>query len=465
MQQLSGLDSVFLALESDSTPMHVSGLLLYQGVIDGDSDTLLSSVRARFAGILEQFPILRQRISDKQALLDDYPYWIDDERFNLDQHVQLKTLPQPGDWTQLRTLVSRLHEEPVHLKFPLWDAYVIDGLVSGNDFPDNSFAVLIKVHHAAIDGASMVKVLEALHSQGNTGIADDTADWLPQPKPRPMSLYWKSYGHQLERRKILFQTLRKLVPIKNQSKSEPREKVALTQKFTTRFNKKVTIGRTFDSVEFELDEIKRCKDKVEGATINDVVVSIVGGGLRHFLNHVGELTHESLVTGAPINIRDEESQFASSNQISMMRITLGTHIADPIDRLIAVKSRSKKSKNFSRNVGLKTLTNLTQSLDPSFLKLGVRAATSDILSELINTPVHTIVSNVPGPREPFKLGGADLMRVMALGPLIDQMGLFNAVTSYNNALSISFVSSADMLPEPERYAACLRQAYDELCNA
>lgn len=471
MQQLSGLDSVFLELESETTPMHVSGLLLYQGAIDEESEDLVQSVQARLDGILDQFPILRQRISDQPALLDDYPYWIDDESFNLGQHVHSLTLPQPGGWAQLRTLAARLHEEPIHLKFPLWDVYVIDGLTDSDDFLPNSFAILVKVHHAAIDGVSMMKILTALHAPDNKGAIKAQSNWQAKPQPTTMTLLWKSYGHQYERRKILLKTITKLVPLgakpssQTKSQSSPQKRAPLTQSFTTRFNAPVSASRAFDSVNFELDKIISCKAKVDGATVNDVVVSIVGGGLRKYLQEVGELTHQSLVTGAPVNSRNEKNDFVSANQIGMIRISLGTNIEDPIERLAAVKQGSKKSKGTSKKMGVKTLSNLAQSLDPFFLKLGVRAATSNILNELINTPVHTIVSNVPSPREQFKLGGATLNRVMALGPLIDQVGLFNAVTCTMNSMSVSFVSTAEMLPEPERYAACLLEAYQELCDA
>lgn len=464
MEQLSGIDSAFLALESENTPMHVCGLLIYQGVGGQTGDELLASVRSRFEKILDQFPIFRQRLSEKPRLVDDHLYWIDDETFDLDQHVHLRTLPAPGGWSQLSKLAADIHAVPVHLKFPLWDAFVIDGFSATNGFEEGSFAILIKVHHAAVDGASMSEILTELHS--NVSNIEGAEPWVPQRKPGTMEVVWKAYSHQISRRMMFWKTVAKLVPLRAQvGEEEPDSRRQLTQKFSTRFNERIGVDRVFGSIELRLDEIIQCKAKVQGATVNDVVVSIVGGGLRKFLSEVGELTYQTLVTGAPINVRAEGSKFSSANQISMMRIPLCTHIEDPIERLAAVTSGSAKSKASARSLGLKTLSEVAQSLDPSFLALGIRAATSNIVGDIINTPVHTMVSNVPGPRQPMYLGNAQLTRVMGLGPLVDKVGLFNTVSSVENSVSVSFVSTADMLPEPELYASCLREAYNELCNA
>lgn len=463
MQQLSGIDSAFLALESGNTPMHVTALMMYQGSVDSHGGDLLQSVRDRFESILKPFPIFRQKLTEKN-FLDDHPYWIDDDGFDLDNHVQKVSLPAPGDWQQLRLLAARLHEEPLHLKFPLWDVYVIDGLADKADFPANSFAILMKVHHAAVDGVSMTNILGTLHSGIDNKLEPGTT-WQPQAKPLPMEMMWKSYGNKFKRRMQFWQTIGKVIPALKEAGQESKVRAPLTQKFATRFNEKVSADRVFDSVEFALDEIIACKTKLPGATVNDVVVSIVGGGLRKYLDSVGELTHQTLVTGAPINTRGEAGKKVSANQISMMRIPLGTDVDDALERLAAVMSGSAESKAYAKNMGLNTLSDVAQSLDPSLLALGIRAVTSDVLSDIINTPVHTMVSNVPGPREPMFLGDARLTRIMGLGPLVDQVGLFNAVTSTVNSISVSFVSTHEMLPDPAVYSACLLEAYQDICKA
>lgn len=462
MEQLSAVDNVFLAAESSRTPMHVTAVLIYDGAAAVDDvQPVFEQVRARLEAGLDKSVIFRRKIT-KAPMQYDHPYWTDDERFDLDNHVQNIVLPKPGDWQQFLSAVNRLHEQPLDMKRPLWEAHIVEGLDQVDDLQAGAFAIVIKVHHAAVDGVTMTKIIAALHTPESE--EPSTPDWKPGRTPSPMSMMWNSYRNYLRRPTEFWKTVSEVVPALRDAAGAADGQPPLTQKFKTRFNTGVSQQRVFDSVELDIDRLRECRQHVPGSTINDVIVSIVGGGLRRYLQENDELADESLVAGAPINVRGSEKDDSSGNLISMMRIPLGTDIADPVERLVAVNAGSLQSKSYAKNVGLQTLTNVAQTISPQLLVLGVRAVTSQMLADVVAAPVHTMVSNVPGAPVELYLNHARLARVVGLGPLIDQVGLFHAVTSAGKSMSITFVSCPDMLPDPGHYGESLLDAYRELCE-
>ena len=465
VDQLSGMDNVFLAAETDRTPMHVTAVLTYEPPADTHENSVFERVRAQLSNSLDKSPVFRRRLI-RAPLRYDHPYWADDETFDLDNHVDSLVLPKPGNWEQFCSAVTHLHSRPLNLDRPLWEAHVIEGIDAVENMSEGSFAIVIRMHHAAIDGVSGTRIIAALHTPAaESPSGSSAAEWQPARRPSSAEMMWNSYLNYLQRSGDFWQTVNEVVPALRKARSKLDERPALMQSFQTRFNAGVTRQRHFDSVALDIDKLKHCRGHVPGSTLNDVVVSIVGGGLRRYLLEKDELGEESLVAGAPINIRDKDDSESAGNLISMMRIPLGTDVGDPVERLRAVNAGSLSSKAYARKMGLKTLTNVAQSLNPQLLVLGVRAVTSELLNDIVRTPVHTVVTTVPGPRFDMFLGSARLTRVMGLGPLVDQVGLFHAVTSVASSMSISFVCCPESMPDPGFYRECLESAYEELLQA
>jgi hypothetical protein len=172
----------------------------------------------------------------------------------------------------------------------------------------------------------------------------------------------------------------------------------------------------------------------------------------------------SLVAGAPINVRDAGDR-SGGNLISMMTLSIYTDIADPLERLHQVHEECVSSKEYSSAVGARTLTDLTQTIPPRIAALGFRAASETMLRTGATSPINTIISNVPGPQVPLYLCGAKLVCSAGCGPLLDHMGLFHAVLSYEGGLSVTATACREMLPDPAFYAECIQASFDELKNA
>src|ERR1700683_1085446 len=154
MQQLTGLDASFLALETPTTTGHVGGLC----VLD-PSGAPRRLTLARLTGVLAErialVPVLRRKLLQVPLGLDQ-PYWIDDADFAIEYNVREIALPRPGSDAQLTEQVSRLHARPLDRSRPLWEIYLITGLAR------RRAAVYTKIHHAAIDGASGAELLTVL---------------------------------------------------------------------------------------------------------------------------------------------------------------------------------------------------------------------------------------------------------------------------------------------------------------
>ncbi len=468
MHQLSALDYAFVQQESTRSPMHISPIIIYDqsGVKRGP--VRFKEILTVFERSLHKSAIFRRKLAGG-AMGFDTPYWVEDPNFDLEFHVRHISLPKPGDWRQFCILLARLHARGLDMKRPLWEAYVIEGLNNVEDLPENSFAIMLKVHHSAIDGVSGAEIVTAIHS-----LTDEVApplvedSWTGEDDPSIRQTWSQAYLNNLKRPQKFFDTARELVPAvlrANRLKQSDDEAEPKTPTARTRFNRKIGSHRVTDTIFLDLAEVKRIKAAIEGGTVNDVVVSVVGGALRKYLQANEELPDGSLSCGAPINVRQERDSESTGNQVSMMRISLATDIEDPVKRMMAVNQSARKSKAYSSAVGAGVLMDVTQSLSPQLVGMGLRAATTAIMRTDMALPIQTIVSNVPGPQFDLYMAGAKVRSIMGMGPVLDMMGLFHAVISASGTICINFVACRDLLPDPEFYRSCLQEAYDELKSA
>ena len=467
MQQLSGLDAMFLHQEMDNAPMHIGPLFIY------DPSTAPNGV-VRFKDILETFrnrlgrsTVFRRKIAAVPMQLDQ-PYWIEDADFDLEFHVRHIALPKPGDWRQLCILVARLHSRPLDRSRPLWEAYVIEGLDGIGGVPPGSFAIFMKVHHAAMDGATGTEVMGAIHDLSPNPDAGPFEDnWAAERDPSTLELLTRAYLNNLRQPLKLASVLGESIPVLRRIRKGKKDNrfQSLGDKERTRFNGAVSPHRVFGAVTFDLAEVRQMKRAAKEATVNDVILSVVGGALRHYLEAKGELPEKSLVAGAPVNVRSKAQKHSGGNMVSMMAVSLCSDVADPLQRLRDVHAGAMQSKAYQNAIGATLMADVTQSLPASLVVMAGRAASAAGLVANMKPIFNTIVTNVPGAQVPMYMGGAKMVRSLGAGPCVDSMGLFQPVTSYNGMISISFQACRNMMPDPEFYAKCLQQSYDELKQA
>jgi diacylglycerol O-acyltransferase / wax synthase len=465
MQQLTGMDTLFLTQESDRAPLHISPLLIYDPSTAPGGLVRFTDILRLFTSRLHLAPIFRRRLVEVPFGLD-HPYWIESADFDLEFHVRHIALPKPGDWRQLCIQIARLHSQALDRSRPLWEAYVIEGLDNVEGLPPGCFALFLKMHHAAIDGVSGAEIIGAINDTSPAQPPQEdlrARRWRPEVAPNAARLLARAALGNLRQPGRILQTAAELAPALRRVREGMRSNRfrAIRERVNTRFNGRITAHRSVDARFFPLTAIKSIKDHVPGVTVNDVVVTIVAGALRQYLLAKGELPAVSLIAGAPINVRDSDDH-SSGNLISVMTLSIYTDIADPLERLHRVHAECVASREYSNAVGARTLSDLTQMIPPRIAALGFRAASEAMLLTGARSPINTIISNVPGPQVPLYLCGARLVCSAGCGPLIDHMGLFHAILSYEGGLSLTVTACREMLPDPAFYADCIQSSFEEL---
>jgi len=232
----------------------------------------------------------------------------------------------------------------------------------------------------------------------------------------------------------------------------------------TRFNGPVTAHRVLDAKFFPFAELKPMRNLVEGATVNDVALAVIGGALRTYLEDAGELPTASLRAMTPVSVRTESEKSDLGNQVSAMIVSLATDVADPVERLAAVQRSTSSSKEVTQAVGARNLSELSQLAPGLLIGVGTRLAgrfTRPGSAGLVNT----VVTNVPGPREPLYFAGARSVCSFGAGPAVDGMGLINIVGSYDTQFVLSFTACREMMPDPAHYADCIERSFGDLVAA
>src|SRR6056297_957827 len=432
MQQLTGLDASFLYLETAATPMHVGSLCIYdQSTAAGGHVTIKQIIRF-FEERLHKAKTFRRRLANVPLGLAR-PYWIEDPEFDLEFHLRHIALPKPGDWRQLCILTARLLARPLDLNRPLWEAWVIEGLDNVDGIPPGSFGLVTKIHHSAIDGISGAEIAAAIHSL--------TPHDQPEPPPRPWTAEREPTDVELLARRDLSLPLH--VP-------------------RTRFNANVSAHRVFDARTFALDEIRGIKGYVEGATVNDVIVSVCGGALRKYLAAKDELPDESLIAMAPMSVRSDRQRGAEGNRVSAMRLPVGSDIEDPLERLRAVHAASDEAKRFTRTAGPELSMELAEFLPTTTSGLAARAYGRWHMAERLPPVFNTVITNVPISNHPLYSMGTKMVAYYGLGPVVHGVGLFQPVIGYDGKITVSAISCREMMPDPAFYCECLQQSFDEL---
>ncbi len=473
MQQLSWTDDMMLRAETPATPLQIQLLLIY------DPSTAPGG-KVTFKGILEELDarlhladVFRRRLADLPGGLHR-PYWVDDPNFDLEYHVRHIGLPQPGDWRQLCIQIARLHARQVDLRRPPWEITVIEGLNSVPGVPKGSFAMALKLHHCAVDGMASVQMIAALHDLAADAPrpAGPAGPWRPAPLPSTSDLLARTAInaalHPLRVGTVLASSAPKAVrglatlPGKLIGGVVSRVAAGSVPSFPpkTRFNQTVSPHRVFEARFHDLADFKRIKASVPGSTINDVALAYVGGALRTYLQGHDELPDESLVAACPVSLRDAGDESSGGNVLSGRLQTLGTDIADPLERLAAIAEATAASRSGSDQSTTTQVLELIGTVPTSLL--GITAKAASVLPFSGPTVANTTVTNVPGPSEPIFFSGARLVRAAGLGPLVAGLNLIHVVASYNGTLSISATADRDALPDPARYAECMESAFQEL---
>ncbi|SEH48150.1 Diacylglycerol O-acyltransferase [Mycolicibacterium rutilum] len=442
MERLSAFDASMLYSESSSVPLHVSSISeLDTTTIPGGYS--FEKMREHLASRMQALPELRTKVANSQFNLD-HPVWVEEPDVDLTYHLRRTALPSPGGRKELTEVCGRIASTPLDRSKPLWEMWVIEGL-NGTDPSDGGrVALMIKVHHAAVDGVSAANLIAKLC---------DLEPDAPPPDPvdgpggaRPLEIAAGGLVRSLTRPLQLARAVPATMSTILSTITRARSGTAMAAPFTapaTVFNAEITADRILAMAQLDLDDVKSVKNHF-GVKVNDVVMALCAGALRRYLAHRGELPDKPLLAVVPSSVRDKSDR-PGRNQLSGFFCNLQTHVEDSVDRLRAIAESSMRAKDHSEAIAPTLLADVTQVLPPAMF-----GAVMEVLSytPLKRTPIHNVViSNVPGPDVTLYAMGAKIDAMYPLGPIFHGSGLNITVMSLDGKLNVGIISCRKLVDD------------------
>ncbi|HWS92624.1 MAG TPA: wax ester/triacylglycerol synthase family O-acyltransferase [Mycobacterium sp.] len=473
MEQLGGLDAAFVYAETAGAA-HVTFFGIYDPSTAPGGVVTFDDVVAHIGSRLGADRVFRSVLARVPFDLD-HPYWVRDRNFELSQHLHRLTLPRPGDWRQLCDQVSQLHARRLDLRRPPWEGYVIEGLGRIKAVPKGAFAVCVKVHHSAVDGVTGLSIVNGLHDLTPETAPPPDDDWTPESLPSSLNLLARTAVTFARRPAQLASAATRSLPLLSRLPGSITRRLPVGHRIEhepsidvphSRFNGHTDSSRNFDARSYDLAAVKAARTLVPGATVNDIAIAGIGGAMRRYLLGRDELPEKSLVTAIAISLHTDSERRHGVNQISVVRVPLGTNIADPLARLKAVHESTAHSKAASAAVGEQVLEYaefVPGALVVTALRFGMAANLGRLAEQ--SRISNTLVSTMRGPDFPVYLRGARMIAGYALSPFTQGCGLIHNVISYCGRVVVSINGCPVVLPDIGHYGDCMDASFAELTSA
>jgi diacylglycerol O-acyltransferase / wax synthase len=448
MRQLRGVDSLHVLEETENQHMHTIKIAVLGPGPDGPPS--VEQIRAWARERLPRIPPMRWRVQKIPFGLGR-PVFLDAGPFDVDAHIKVEDLPAPGTDEQLDDVVSVIASTQLDRSRPLWELTVVTGL------SDQRVGLVFKLHHSIMDGQASVRFLEVAFD------ADKPVPYGPVPdRPEPVPTKGQLVTFALRSQAHLWGqlpkvTARSVAAIRGnmaRKKAGAPPVVNPMSGPSTRFNRLPLAERVYADVTIPFADIKAIKDAA-GATVNEVFVTLCGGAVRRSLQETEGVPDRSLIAAHPVSLRRDDEEDAFGNRTSYWYVSLGTDIADPIERLAVVKASLDAAREWA--TGDQELFAVWQDY---YLLFGVMTLKTLALAERISgrPAFNAIVSNVRGPR-PLALGDCPVVAVRSMGPITRVLGLNMTAWSYRDDFSIGLQSCAEFIPDLRGLCSHLR---DEL---
>jgi diacylglycerol O-acyltransferase / wax synthase len=451
-ERLTGLDSSFLHLERSGAHMHVASVSVFKG-----SPPTHQEFRDHIGSRLHLVPRFRQKLRFV-PLTQGRPVWVDDPHLNLDYHVRQTALPAPGSDEQLRNLAARIFAQQLDRSKPLWELWLVEGLTG------DRFAIIGKSHHALVDGVSGVDITTVLFDLDPepAGAPEKAPPWLARPEPTDVQLLSEAWKERLTSPKEIYRGFRAALRGPRQVLSGVRD----TSKIVTAgmsapdsvFNVEIGPHRRFQMVQTDLKDLKRVKN-AHGGTVNDVILSVVAGGIGKYLRARGHSTEElELRAMVPVSVRAAEEHGALGNRISAMMAPLPVWCEDPVERLHVVTREMGDLKSSGQAVGAEILTKLADFAPSTIASQAARLQPAQRFFNLV-------VTNVPGPQFPLYVLGRKMESIFPMVPLARRQALCVGIMSYNGQVNFGLIGDYDAMADLDSFALDLQAATDEAVAA
>jgi diacylglycerol O-acyltransferase len=459
--RLNPIDASWIITETRAAPNHVGGLLQFR-LPDGAPRDFLRRLMQDFRAHRTFAPPWNRRL--KYAFnKNPVPVWIEDDEIDLEYHVRHAALPWPGGERELGELVGRLQSSPIDLSRPPCECTIIEGLEG------KRFALFIKMHHSLIDGVSGMKMLQRAMSHDPARSVKMPPFWAsgaPAPAGSAKS------GGAAAAPTIANVIATTVEALRGQASTVPQLLVAFGKILgrigqggdgmvvpfdspRSVLNGRVREKRRFATQQFSMERLRAVATAAD-CTLNDVVLALCAGALRRFLQEHDALPEKTLTAGIPISVRPKDDE-GSGNAISFIVARLGTDIADPAERLQAIKSSVRHAKAHVQGLPRQAMLQYTMLL-----------MAPTIITMLTGTggrtrPMFNItISNVPGPDKPLYFRGAELLATYPASIATHGQALNITCQSYAGKMNFGFTGCHSSVPSLQRLAVYSEDSLREL---
>ncbi|MEV0250813.1 wax ester/triacylglycerol synthase family O-acyltransferase [Nocardia sp. NPDC050712] len=458
MERLTGLDASFLYLETATQHLHVCALLILDPATGGYS---FEEFKAELGRRIPLIPTMRRRLHEVPFNLD-HPAWADDPDFDLDYHVRRVGIPGRGGRRELAELIADIASRPMDRDRPLWEMTVAEGL------DDGKVAVISKYHHAAVDGITGTNMMMHLCDMEPGGKQSPAVEERKvDSAPNELRLLAEAVVRFPGKAGIVGMVPKTLGLVAGFANRRRNNEAGMALPLTaprTPFNMAITPHRSIAFTEADLDAVKQIKVAFD-VKINDVVLTVVGGILREYLDKRGELPDRSLIASVPVSVHEQSRHTAGINKVSSLFSELGTDIADPVQRLRTVAAANQSAKDEHDLVGADFLQDWSKYAPPNTFQLAARVYSSLKLAEHHPVVHNLVVSNVPGPPMPLYFLGVKVEGMYPFGPVFHGAGLTITVLSNNGNLDFGFIACKELVPDIAALADAVPGVIDELLSA
>jgi diacylglycerol O-acyltransferase len=428
--RLSFLDTLFLDLEQadPNAHMHIGAALIFDPLPGGGAPSI-DALRAHLGERLALLPRYSQRLSAIHTSPLHRTEWEPVGRPDLTTHVREAALPAGATEETLRDWLGEFWSHRLDRTLPLWELVLVTGL------PRDRWALASKTHHCLVDGIGSLDIGYAL------------LDTEPHPAPLPCPL---PEDYEPPAGRDWLAPLRDAAHLIRHPRQAAETAVAMTELLAreevipapaTSLNGTLSGWRRFGTAAFDLADIKAIKNE-RGGTVNDVVLALCTGGLRHLLLHRHEEPAHDLRAQIPVNLRDLSREHDLGNQIGTLIAELPVTEPDPEIRYVLVRERAEHLKHSNQILAARGLTATSEALPPA-----VGAQLGRLLFNH-QRAFNLTITNVPGPQQPFYAFGARLRELLPLVPLFNTHRLGIAVISYDGRLTFGLncdrTTSADL---------------------
>jgi diacylglycerol O-acyltransferase / wax synthase len=457
-EELSPADRSSLAAERGPVNMAVGGLLVFEP----EPPLTRAMIAERLAQRIHLIPRLRQRLEEPPLGLAN-PLWVDDRGFDLDWHIRQASLPPAGSGAELGALVGREFSHRLDRARPLWEATLIEGLEGGRR------ALLMKVHHALVDGMAAIGMAALVLDPTiePLKIPPPEREWVPRPYDLRSQVTRLAAAPLTVAQRLMVDGMeRALDPDPRRTANDMRRatEVALElakarpQAPMTPLNRPISPNRRYAIAHVDLASVKAAGARA-GGTVNDVILALVAGMLGRYLSAADVPRSDAVrapVALVPVSVRGQNDPGDLGNRISTVFVDLPVQEPklDPRIRLISAQTRELKESAAVRAGAL--MVSASGWAPPLVSGLLARALGSVRAFNLV-------VSNIPGPQQPFYLSGVRMLEVYPVVPLNpSNQGITVGILSYNGVVCFGLLADRDLQPPLTAAAEAMAAALQEL---